>query len=92
MKDFSCTRAEDMEPSPLSIRVHQLKNSKGGQDEMCKIMEDLCKEASQEALLNSFCDLVRRNRLPISEAVEESGLSENEFREAMRTRYPDWHG
>lgn len=55
---------------------------------MCKIMEDLCKEAQ----LNILCDLVWKGRLTLSEAAEESGLSEDEFREAMRERYPDWRG
>lgn len=92
MKDFFCTSADDMETSPISKRVRQLKNSEGEQNEMCKIMEDLCKEARQEEKLDTLCNLVWEGDLPFSSAVKRSGLSEDAFRAAMRERYPDWRG
>lgn len=99
MKDFFCTSADDMETSPISKRVRQLKNSEGGQNEMCKIMEDLCKEARQEGReegrqeerLNILCEWVKEGGLTIHDAAKKSGLSEDAFRAAMRECYPDWH-
>ncbi|HIS62080.1 MAG TPA: Rpn family recombination-promoting nuclease/putative transposase [Candidatus Scybalomonas excrementigallinarum] len=49
MKDFSCTRPEDMYYKPLLERVKYFKENREGVATMCKMMEDMRKEAAEEA-------------------------------------------
>ncbi|MGN0168633.1 MAG: nuclease [Acetatifactor sp.] len=51
MHDFRCVSAVDMFYSELADKVRELKETKGGQDRMCKLMEDMRNEAAAEARL-----------------------------------------
>lgn len=48
MHDFRCVSAVDMFYSELADKVRKLKETKGGQDRMCKLMEDMRNEAKLE--------------------------------------------
>ena len=48
MHDFNCTDADDMNFDLLAERTRYLKNNPKGVSEMCKIVEDICKEALME--------------------------------------------
>ncbi len=41
MHDFKCVEAKDMHNKVLADRVKYFKETEGGREEMCKIMEDL---------------------------------------------------
>lgn len=48
MHDFRCVSAVDMFYPELAEKVRELKETKGGQDRMCKLMEDMRNEAQRE--------------------------------------------
>ena len=49
MKDFSCTEPSDMHYKQLRERVQYFKETKEGVTTMCKIFEDMQKEAAEKA-------------------------------------------
>lgn len=65
---------------------------------MCKVVEDLCNDARNEGrnegrkqgIIEKLCDLVQKGLLALSDAVEESGLSEQDFLGHMRQLYPNY--
>ena len=48
MHDFACKKAEDMLNPILQDRVRELKETEGGREEVCKIMEDRITEEKIE--------------------------------------------
>lgn len=50
MHDFRCVEADDMNNKVLADRVRYFKETEGGRDEMCKVMEEMRNEASAEAV------------------------------------------
>ena len=82
MKDFSCTEPSDMHYKQLRERVQYFKETKEGVTTMCKIFEDMQKEAAEKAakktamevakdlllLEHMSCEKVSQyTRLPLSE-------------------------
>ena len=51
MHDFRCISAVDMYYPELAEKVRNLKETEGGQDRMCRMMEEMRKEAAEEAKL-----------------------------------------
>lgn len=51
MHDFRCVSAVDMFYPELAGKVRALKETKGGQEKMCKLMEEMREEAAAEARL-----------------------------------------
>ena len=49
MHDFKCKNAEEMNYSQIADRVRYIKETEGGRENMCKIMEDLNNKAAKEA-------------------------------------------
>lgn len=96
MEDFFCTTANDMHSNVLADRVRYFKETEKGAENMCKIVEDLCKEAKdeglqrgrQEGVIKNLCDLVHDKLLSVATAVSRSGLSEAEFASWMNHFYP----
>ena len=48
MHDFYCTRSEDMYSKILADEVKYLKETEGGRDRMCRILEEMCEELAEE--------------------------------------------
>lgn len=48
MHDFYCTRSEDMYSKILADEVKYLKETEGGRDRMCRILEEMCEEVAEE--------------------------------------------
>ncbi len=48
MHDFRCTNASDMNFSVLADRVRYFKETEGGQEVMCRTMEEMCDKAAHE--------------------------------------------
>lgn len=48
MHDFYCTRSEDMFSKILADEVKYLKETEGGRDRMCKVLEEMCEEVAKE--------------------------------------------
>ena len=48
MHDFYCTKAEDMYSKELAEEVKYLKETEGGREHMCKILEEMCEEVAEQ--------------------------------------------
>ena len=78
MHDFRCTESKDMNYPVLAKKVNYFKNTKGGGNAMCKMMEDMRKEAAEEAANEKAIEItlkMLKNKYPIEEISECSGLS-----------------
>ncbi len=53
MHDFRCTQPEDMNFPILADRARYFKESEGGQEIMCKMMEDMRNEAIHQDRVNN---------------------------------------
>ena len=58
MKDFSCTDPSDMHYKQLRERVQYFKGTKEGVTTMCKIFEDMQKEAAEKAAMEMAKKLI----------------------------------
>ena len=86
MHDFRQKNASDMNYEPLAEKVRYFKEDEGGRGSMCKIVEDLRKEAREEAIAetqieerNDFAiKLLKTNKHSVSEIAELTSLSVEE--------------
>ena len=60
----------------FSKRVHDLKNTEGGANAMCEVMEKYMAESKLEQLL----ELVKEGLLKVADAARKANMSEEEFR------------
>lgn len=70
MHDFYCTRSEDMFSKILADEVKYLKETEGGRDRMCKVLEEMCEEVAKETARM----LLTLNKLTHEEISESTGL------------------
>ena len=56
-----------------------LKNTEGGSNAMCKMMEDMRKEASQEKAIETAVNMLKDN-LSLEKTAQYSGLSLDEVK------------
>ena len=82
MHDFYCTKAKDMKNKVLADRVRYFKETKGGQDAMCKAMEDRIEEESaikvESALLQTLKNLMKNTKVNAEEALKAMGIPQEE--------------
>ena len=86
MHDFRQKNASDMNFEPLAEKVRYFKENEGGRGSMCKIVEDLRKEAREEARAetqieerNDFAiKLLKTNKHSVSEIAELTNLTVEE--------------
>ncbi len=60
MHDFKCTSASKMHYSVLADRVRYFKETEGGRDNMCKLMEDLRDEIARDSAIEASIDTARQ--------------------------------
>ncbi|MCD7732181.1 MAG: Rpn family recombination-promoting nuclease/putative transposase [Oscillospiraceae bacterium] len=60
MHDFHCTSASEMYYSILANRVRYFKETEGGQDNMCKLMEDFRDEIARDSAIEASIDTARQ--------------------------------
>ena len=72
MQDFACTDPEQMHYKQLAERARYFKEDEKGVAVMCKMMEDMRKEAANEAIFNE------RRQLAI-DAIKEGVLSHEQI-------------
>ena len=78
MHDFRCKDSEDMYFPELADKVKYFKETEGGNETMCKMMEDMRNEVAVEAAAKKAEEVVikmLKRKLDINEIVECSGLS-----------------
>ncbi len=67
MHDFRCVEADDMHNQVLADKVRYFKETEGGREEMCKVMEDMRNEA------------VKTDRIRTALVLLQEGLFSNEI-------------
>ena len=70
MHDFHCKKADDMKNKLLAERARYLKENEKGVKHMCRIMEDLTKEAVKERDIQLATELLEKGELS-EERVKE---------------------
>ncbi len=75
MHDFKCQKPEDMYYKNLAERADQLKNTEGGREEMCKIMEDLNNESVRQEKYQTAIRLIKMNLLSAEDIAKATDLS-----------------
>ncbi len=74
MHDFSCTNPDDMNYESLAKAARYFKQDEKGVAAMCKIMENMRKEAAQEAELKSAREtaerLIKKGKMTLEEIGE----------------------
>ncbi len=74
MYDFRCTDASDMYYKELADKVKYFKETKGGSSAMCKMMEDMRKEAATKAANEAAIEMLKDNVI-LEKVAQYSGLS-----------------
>lgn len=67
MHDFSCTNPDDMNYETLANRARYFKRDKKGVATMCKIMEDMRNEATQQALQKKAKLMFQNGKISLDE-------------------------
>ena len=88
MHDFKCRNADDMYYPQLARRVNMIKNTEGGQENMCKIMEEISSkaareaahEAAREAQIKIALSMLKIEKLSYEEIAQCSGLTLDEVK------------
>lgn len=79
MHDFRCTNADDMNYPTLAKKVRYFKETKGGNSAMCKMMEDMRKDAAKEKAIETALKMLKGN-VALEKVAEYSGLSLDEVK------------
>ena len=82
MHDFNCTRADDMNFELMAERTRYLKENPKGVSEMCKVMEDMRNETTENVLLQSIRNLMESMKWSADQAMDALKISE-----ADKTKY-----
>ncbi len=81
--DFKCKSANEMHYPILADRARYFKETEGGQEHMCKLMEEYGKEVS----IKSAVDTARRygasESAILADIMEQFGLSESEAKDYL---------
>lgn len=67
MHDFKCKNAEEMNYSQIADRVRYIKETEGGRENMCKIMEDLNQKAAMDERRKNALALIKIGKLSYEE-------------------------
>lgn len=79
MHDFRCTNADDMNYPTLAEKVRYFKETEGGSSAMCKMMEDMRKDAAKEKAIETALKMLKDN-IALEKVAEYSGLSLDEVK------------
>lgn len=83
--DFRCSDAGDMKLSLLAERTKYFKETIEGVSYMCRINEEMCNEAAQDAKYENSVDIalkmLSKGKLTIEEISEYSGLTIEEIKD-----------
>lgn len=84
MEIFISDQAYNSKFPKTSAGKHRYKETEGGLDTMCEIMEKLRDEAKNEGKLETLFDLVKDGMLSIAEAARRADMTESIFTENMK--------
>jgi predicted transposase YdaD len=75
MHDFKCSQPQDMYYKDLADRADQLKNTEGGREEMCRIMEEISSESVRQEKYQIAIRLIKMNILSVEDIAKATDLS-----------------
>ncbi len=84
--DFLCKKPSEMHYESLAERAHDLKDTKGGYEDMCQIMEELNAIAVKRTSLQIAANMLIRKKLTLEEIAEDSGLTLDEVKKLEEER------
>ncbi len=80
MHDFKCLRSQDMIYPLLADGVRYYKETEGGREKMCKIVEELREEARIEAKRQTALSMIEDGKLSFEDIAKYSGLTLEEVK------------
>lgn len=86
MHDFRCTDARDMFYEALKKPVKHFKETEGGRNQMCKVMEERINRERVEVLFETTKSLMENMGISAEQAMEAMNVSE-EDREVLRNKF-----
>ncbi len=91
MHDFRCVEADDMHNKVLADRVRYFKETEGGREEMCKVMEDMRNEAHLRGKMEERVRMViamLNQKMPCELVAQISGLPIDDVKEIAKSANP----
>lgn len=79
--DFKCPKPSEMYYKPLADRAHDLKDTEGGNTDMCQIMEEIKTIAEKERSRKVTINLLTKTNIPLEEIADYSMLPLEEVKE-----------
>ena len=84
MHDFKCKDPNEMFYKPLADRAYTLKETEGGRDTVCRIMDEIGKDYAKEMAISIAMKLIVRGKLSFEEIAEDSDLTLEEVQELAK--------
>lgn len=86
MYDFNCTNADDMNFELIAERTRYLKENPKGVNEMCKVIEDMRKEAVKEGMVEAALRMLEDGSLTLEKIAQFVGLPVGEVQKLQAER------
>lgn len=80
MHDFKCLKSQDMNYPQLADGVRYYKETEGGREKMCKIVEELRDDARREERRQIAISLIEEGSLSFEQIAKVSKLSLEEVK------------
>ncbi len=84
MHDFKCAQPSEMYYPNLAERAHYLKDTEGGYDDMCQIMEESNREAARQRTYQIAMNLIRMGVLADKDIAKATNLTLGEVQELAK--------
>lgn len=78
MHDFKCNDPKDMYYRNLAERADHLKNTEGGREEMCKIVDEISADRERQRVIRIAINLITRGKDTAQEIADLTGLTVEE--------------
>ncbi len=86
MHDFRCVEADDMHNKVLADKVRYFKETEGGREEMCKVMEDMRNEAVNARNVEIALEMIKDGKLSLELIAKYSGLTVAEVEKLQKDK------
>ncbi|MCM1228351.1 MAG: PD-(D/E)XK nuclease family transposase [Clostridium sp.] len=84
MHDFKCKDPNEMFYKPLADRAYTLKETEGGRDTVCRIMDEIGKDYAKEMAISNALKMLIKGKLTYEEISEYSSLTLEEVQELAK--------
>lgn len=81
MHDFSCTNPDDMNYETLARKARYFKQDKEGVNAMCKMLEDMRKEAELNKAKRTAIRMIKAGKTPLADIAAHTELSLDTIKE-----------